>query len=329
MDQHTYVSWNEKYRPTMMDNVIYHNRTKKSISYFLKNKKLPNILLHGNAGLGKTSLITACLKEHYGDLFQNNVKIINASEKRGVQTIRDEIIPYCKLKNVDDIDYRIVVLDEVDSMTYDAQTMLRGIIESYPNRIRFILICNYINKINIAMHSRLILYKFKQIDNHTLYDTIINISCNEHIRITKKAVNLLIKYSKGDLRKIINILQSLHLQTAEKILINSDFLKKIILFPDNDNIHNIIHIVKNNNLINSINIIKNIITTNNFLLNDVIIQMYHVLFDMLLKRNYDMFDKYDIINFIQRLAELNTNVANSHDDKYYIISFISIFYVKK
>ena len=168
--------------------------------------------MSGSAGVGKSTTIIAFAKKFYGESFDEMTLILNASEERGVDTIRAKVKQFvtthgdanCKT-------FKMVIMDEMDSVTSDAQAILRKVIENYTYNVRFCFICNYIKKISIAIQNRCVIFKFKPIPYSIMYNKIDKVCGLENMVITKSAVNLIIKVANGDMRKILNILQSLNM----------------------------------------------------------------------------------------------------------------------
>lgn len=314
--------WSEKYRPQNISNIISHDRIKNTIYNFLKNDNFPNLLFYGKAGLGKTSLILALIKEYYNNDYDDYVININASEERGVQTIRDKIEPFCKLL-YNNNKYKLIILDEVDSMTIEAQNILRKVVEKYIHKVRFCLICNYIKQIILPLQSRFIIFKFNPLTKNYLMNYLETIFIKENFYITKNSLQIIYKYCNGDLRKMLNILNSLNIYKNDVIKVND--IRKLILYPSKKNIINIFNYVKNNNLNNSIINISNYIKINDLLINEIIIEMYDILIDFIINNDFHIFNKNKIINIIKQLSIINHNIYNNTNNN--IISLISIFYL--
>lgn len=203
--------WIEKYRPNNLDNISSHEQIIKTLRNFIKNEDMPHLLFYGPAGTGKTSTILSCARELYKDDFEIMVLQINVSEERGIEAVRNLIQPFVKSQSLlfsEKKLFKLVILDEADAMTNDAQAMLRRIIEKYTENARFCLICNYIKKINIALQSRCTVFRFASIPSDIVYNKINSICLKEDIIISSDAIKSIIDRSGGDMRKVINILQA-------------------------------------------------------------------------------------------------------------------------
>jgi len=207
-----YLPWVEKYRPKKIDEIISHDQNIETIKKMLSGNSLPHLLFHGTPGTGKTSLILALANELYGNQKNLMVMKLDASDDRGINSVRDEIKGFAEKLNMFCKGVKLIILDEADSMTFDAQFALRRIIEKYSRTTRFCLICNYENKIIPAIRSRCANFRFSPISSRHVEKKLENICKNENITYDNKVLETISLLSKGDLRKSINFLQSLSLQ---------------------------------------------------------------------------------------------------------------------
>lgn len=208
------MQWTEKYRPKDLNSIFNQDILIK----ICKNKEfiqnMPHLLFYGNAGIGKTTTALSLCKTIYGsDIIKERVLETNASQERGIQVVRDIITMFAKnsinkskYDNFINPDYKIIILDECDAMTIDAQYALRRIIEIYSKTTRFILICNFIDKIIEPIQSRCALYKFKSFTNENIKLVLDNIIIKENLKISKNIMNHICNKSYGDMRKAINML---------------------------------------------------------------------------------------------------------------------------
>jgi len=204
------MQWVEKYRPTKLNEITTQYNIIESLKNGIKTKNIPHLIFYGGSGSGKTSTILALAKELFGKHISNRVIELNASDERGINIIREKIKLYAKqsVKLNDDIPpWKIIILDEADTMTADSQFALRRIIEEYSKITRFCFICNYHNKIIDPIISRCSLFCFKPILDDDIFNTLRNIANKENFICTDNLINKIVKISRGDLRKAINFLQ--------------------------------------------------------------------------------------------------------------------------
>ena len=177
------------------------------------------MLFYGPPGTGKTSTILALAKELYGpEMFRSRVLELNASDERGISIVREKVKDFARMQlsnpPPDYKDrypcppYKIIILDEADSMTQDAQSALRRTMETYSKITRFCLICNYVTRIIDPLASRCSKFRFKSLDQGNAKKRLEDIAENEHVKLEPGVVDALIKCSEGDLRKAITFLQS-------------------------------------------------------------------------------------------------------------------------
>ena len=207
------IPWVEKYRPKKVKNIISQKEVINSLDNVIKNKNLPHLLFHGPPGIGKTTTALALCYQLFGDIFDNRVLELNASDDRGIEIVRKKIKTFATLsvntlqQNNQYPPFKIIILDEVDNMTQDAQAALRRIMEKYCHITRIILICNYITHIIEPINSRCVKFRFKHMDSN-LIDEYLNEICSlENYEIDNKTISTITYVSNGDLRRAIMILQ--------------------------------------------------------------------------------------------------------------------------
>lgn len=199
----------EKYRPNKLVEVIQQSNVTK---YLKISNNIPNLLLYGPSGTGKTSTIIALAKQIFKKEFKNRVFEFNASDERGINIVRTKIKNIAKLSfnsnNSKLPNWKLIILDEADVMTYDAQYALRRIMEEYGNTTRFCIICNYYSKIIEPIISRCSIFQFNIIKKNHIIKKLNKICLKENKKINKNVIEEIAKVSKGDMRKAINILQN-------------------------------------------------------------------------------------------------------------------------
>jgi replication factor C subunit 2/4 len=223
------VPWVDKYRPKKLDEIVQQDEIKTILKQSLIYKNIPHLLLYGPPGTGKTSIILACCYELFGpNIFSERVIELNASGEGGIGIVRTKITDFAKksLCNPDprypSPDFKIIILDEADAMTTEAQSALRKVIEEYSSNTRFCFICNYINQIIEPIISRCMKFRFKPILEKNIITKMEEICSKENFNIDKNILEKINFISKGDARKSIIILQNLKYIYDYKGSINTD-----------------------------------------------------------------------------------------------------------
>ncbi|MHA1990457.1 MAG: replication factor C small subunit [Candidatus Hodarchaeales archaeon] len=207
--------WIEDYRPRKLDEVLGQEIIVERLMAFAKDKdKMPHFLFAGPAGVGKTSTAIALAREIFKDTFVENYKELNASDERGIKMVREDIKKYASIMPSGGMPFRLLVLDEADNMTSDAQQALRRTMEKYRS-VRFILIANYSSKIISPIQSRCAVFRFRPIPKNLIKKKIDEISSKEDLKIADKAIEALYTVSEGDMRKLLNIMQAASVLTNE------------------------------------------------------------------------------------------------------------------
>jgi len=200
--------WTEKYRPKTFGEVKGQEDIVKRTQAFVKQKNMPHLLFAGPAGIGKSTLALVTARELFGETWQNNFLELNASDERGIDIVRVKVKDFARTKAIGDVPFKIIFLDECDALTREAQQALRRTMENYTKTCRFILSCNYSSKIIDPIQSRCVVFKFKPLPKKDIFEIIDYISKKENISIAKEGKDALYEVSKGDCRKVENLLQS-------------------------------------------------------------------------------------------------------------------------
>lgn len=317
--------WVEKYRPQKLSQIKTQNNVIESLKNGIITKNIPHLIFYGSSGCGKTSTIIALAKELFGKYFHNRVIELNASDERGIGAVREKIKTYAKqsISHNDDIPpWKLIILDEADTMTSDSQFALRRIIEEYSNITRFCFICNYHNKIIDPIISRCSLFNFKQITNEDIKTKLNEICICENFNCPKSIIDKIINISRGDLRKAINYLQKCYNTFDENN--NDNLLEEVsgILYPSifNDLIDNIF----SQNLHNIDKIIKYIYNEGFSLVNQIIL-FHNFIVDT------PRFNNKQKALIIFKLVDIDQNLIKGCDEYiqlirliYYIVNIVKI-----
>ncbi|MBU0662804.1 MAG: replication factor C small subunit [Candidatus Diapherotrites archaeon] len=214
------LPWVEKYRPVTLSDVVGQGMISERLQSYVKNRNVPNMMFSGSAGIGKTSSAVALARELYGKNFSQNFLELNASDERGIDVVRNTIKDFARTLAFD-ANFKIIFLDESDSLTSDAQQALRRTMERYTKTCRFILSCNYSSKIIEPIQSRCVVFRFKPLAAEDIKNRLGEIAKIEGAKLTDKAMDAVVYVADGDCRKAINILEasvSLGGEVDEKIV---------------------------------------------------------------------------------------------------------------
>jgi len=199
--------WIEKYRPKTLSEVAGQDEIVERLKAYVKTRSVPHLMFAGPAGTGKTTCALALVKELFGETWKQNFNELNASDERGIGIIRGKIKDFARTAPIGNTQFKVIFLDEADSLTSDAQAALRRTIEKYSHICRFVLSANYSSKIIEPIQSRCTVFRFSPIREDDVKKYMRKIATAEKLEITPDGLDTLIFIARGDLRKAINILQ--------------------------------------------------------------------------------------------------------------------------
>lgn len=213
------LPWVEKYRPETLDDVSGHQDILATINKFVDSNRLPHLLLYGPPGTGKTSTILALARRIYGEQnVRQMVLELNASDDRGIDVVREQIKTFASTKQIFTMgggarasgmaSFKLIILDEADAMTNTAQMALRRIMEKYTANTRFCIIANYTHKLSPALLSRCTRFRFSPLKENDIRVLVDKVIVEENVKISADATDALVRLSKGDMRRALNVLQA-------------------------------------------------------------------------------------------------------------------------
>ncbi len=202
-----YTPWTEKYRPQRLKEIVGQREITGMLSAYVREKNMPNLLFAGPPGIGKTTAALALARDLYGENYRDCLLELNASDERGIDVVRGKIKDFARTVSLNEVPFKIIFLDEADSLTNDAQNALRRTMELYVNVTRFILSANYSSKIIEPIQSRCSLFRFRPLTDAESREMIERVAKEEGLEIDGKAVEALLYVAEGDMRRAINALQ--------------------------------------------------------------------------------------------------------------------------
>jgi replication factor C subunit 3/5 len=321
----THLPFVERFRPRTLDGIMSHPDTIQILKKFITQHNIPHLLFYGPPGTGKTSTIEAFVNELYGsDNVEYMTMNINASEERGIEIVRNKIKNFVstmpiKNSNSKAPKYKFVILDEADAMTFDAQGMLKQVIEYYTGNARFCLICNCNKKINPAIQSRCTVFNFPPLDYASVKKKINMISTEFNITVTDDGIDTIWKLSNGDMRKVMHMLQVISINNN---VITSDVVTTFQKYPTNADSDALYRALVAGNLKASLKFAKKMVKENHYSLIDIVNELTH-------KINSDIIGKkisadrggYLLLN----LRDVEMNIIVTSDTDIQLANIVSIF----
>jgi replication factor C small subunit len=200
--------WTEKYRPLDWSEIVGQDAIVSRIKALVESKSLPHLLFAGPAGCGKSTVALIIARKLFGTGWRAAFCETNASDERGIQIIRSKIKDFARTKTISIFPHKLILLDEADALTPEAQNALRRLMESYAASCRFILSCNYSSRIIPPIQSRCAVFRFRAIADADIKKRLAKIATAEGLQISQAALSAICHLAAGDIRQAINILQA-------------------------------------------------------------------------------------------------------------------------
>jgi len=314
------LPWVEKYRPNALEELISHEDIISTIRTFISQDKLPHLLFYGPPGTGKTSTILACAKEIYPvKQFNSMVLELNASDDRGIGIVRGQILNFASTRTIFNSGYKLVILDEADAMTNDAQNALRRIIEKFTDNVRFCLIGNYLSKIIPALQSRCTRFRFGPLGADQILPRLEHVCKEEKVTITEDGKEALMTLSQGDMRKVINILQSCNMAFGE---VTEDNVYTCTGHPLRSDITNIVNWSLNEDFSTAFKNIQEVKTLKGLSLQDILSEVHLYVHKLDLPAQVR-------IHLLVKMSELEARLMAGASEKIQLGSMLAAFQVTR
>lgn len=313
--------WVEKYRPSNLDDVVGQDHIVQRLKRYVNEHSMPNLMFTGPAGVGKTTTSIALAKSILGEYWRQNFLELNASDARGIDTVRTNIKNFCRLKAVG-APFRIVFLDEVDNMTKDAQHALRREMEMYTKTASFILSCNYSSKIIDPIQSRCAIFRFAPVKGTQIIKRLEIVAEAENLNIKRNAIESIVYFAEGDLRKAINILQASASTTDE---ITEDSIHEIVSKAKPQDVRKIVNKALNGDFISARDLLREVMVVQGTSGEDMITQIYQEISRMSMEK---LIEEDIYIDLIQSIGEYDYRIREGSNPRIQLEALLTKFLLK-
>lgn len=264
--------WTEKYRPQSLDEIVNQTEIVSRFKNFVAEKNMPHLLLVGPAGIGKTTSILALARDLYGPSYRNFILELNASDERGIGIIREKVKNFARTAAIaSPVSFKILIMDEADHLTGDAQHALRRTMEIYTKTCRFCLLGNYSENIIDPIQSRCSVFRFSPLEEQDLKGQIKKIAKLENLDLVEEGLDAIYHAGNGDVRKSINLLQA---AAASHKLIDDVAIYNLLGNVSPEAVKNMLNVALNGNFLDSRELLRELLINQGIAPEDIIRNIY-------------------------------------------------------
>ncbi|CCF56263.1 hypothetical protein KAFR_0A08290 [Kazachstania africana CBS 2517] len=305
------LPWVEKYRPVTLDDVYGQKEIVGTVRKFVEEGKLPHLLFYGPPGTGKTSTIIALAREIYGKNYSNMVLELNASDDRGIDVVRNQIKEFASTRQIFSKGFKLIILDEADAMTNAAQNALRRIIEKYTKNTRFCILANYAHKLTPALLSRCTRFRFQPLPSDAIETRIANVLVHENLKLNDTAKRALLDLSKGDMRRVLNVLQASRatLDDPSNEEITDDIIYECVGAPRPEDLETVLKSILEDDWSTAYYTLTKVRTMKGLALIDLIEGIVKIL------EEYELKNEVTRIELLTRLGDIEYAISKGGNDK--------------
>ena len=271
----SFEMWAEKYRPKSLNQMVNQKDIIERLASFVKSRNVPHCIFAGPPGTGKTTAALCLAHDLYGDTYREHLMELNASDERGINVVRETVKTFARVRTLGEIPFKILILDEADNMTGDAQQALRRTMERYTETCRFILIANYSGKIIEPIQSRCAPFRFIYLSREEQNKHLKYIAQTENVNLLDDGLDAIYDVCGGDLRKAINSLQA---AASLGKPVSSETVYSVVGRANPEDVHAIIKIAMSGNFVEARKRLREMIMKYGVAGSDIIKQIHIELF---------------------------------------------------
>ncbi|MBI5458252.1 replication factor C small subunit [Methanobacterium sp.] len=314
--------WVEKYRPQTLDEVVGQDHIIQRLKQYINEANMPNLMFTGPAGVGKTTTAIALAKAMLGEYWKQNFLELNASDARGIETVRKDIKSFCRLKAMG-APFRIIFLDEVDNMTKDAQHALRREMEMYTKTSSFILSCNYSSKIIDPIQSRCAIFRFAPIKGHQVIKRLEIIAKAENVNYAPGTLESIVYFAEGDMRRAVNILQSTASMGEE---VNEETVHDVVSKAKPKDVRRIVNLALDGDFMGARDLLREVMVVQGTSGEDMVTQVYQEVSKMAMD---DLIGSEDYIRLVEHIGEYDFRIREGANPRIQLEALLTKFLPKE